>query len=195
MTQDNTTPTLEEVLDAYAVEAVHDRATLESYLRDFPQFAEELVDLSREVSRLVEYDESPLSATEEALIEKAWQNHAQPVAQSTDVIDPLASLTVPQLREVAQQLGVPRQVVTAFREQRVKLDSVPKSFLAAFARALGCTVDLLSSVVSATSGPGLSRSYKADIKPTVGEAISFEKLLIDAGVSEAKRTELLAEED
>lgn len=195
MTLDNTKPSLEEVLDAYAVEAVHDRATLESYLRDFPQFAEELVDLSREVSRVVEYDESPLTAAEEALIEKAWQNHARPVARSADEVDPLANLSVPQLREVAQQLGVPRQVITAFRERRVKLESVPTSFLAAFARALGCTVDLLSSVVSAPSGPGFSRSYKADIKPNTGEAISFEKLLIDAGVSEAKRTELLAEDD
>ncbi len=195
MSLDNTKPTLEEVLDAYAVEATHDRATLESYLRDFPQFAEELVDLSREVSRVGEYDESPLSATEEALIEKAWQNHARPVARSAGKDDPLANLSVPQLREVAHQLGVPRQVITAFRERRVKLESVPKSFLAAFARALGCTVDLLSSVVSAPSGPGLSRSYKADIKPNAGEAISFEKLLIDAGVSEAKRTELLAENE
>ena len=195
MTLDNTTPSLEEVLDAYAVEAVHDRATLESYLRDFPQFAEELVDLSREISRVVQYDESPLSATEEALIEKAWQNHARPLARSAEEVDPLANLSVPQLREVAHQLGVPRQVITAFRERRVKLESVPKSFLSAFARALGCTVDLLSNAVSATSGPEFSRSYKADIKPTVGEAISFEKLLIDAGVSEAKRAELLAKED
>lgn len=195
MTLDNTKPTLEEVLDAYAVEVVHDRATLENYLRDFPQFSEELVELSREVSRVVEYDESPLSATEEALIEKAWQNHVQPIAQSADEIDPLANLSVPQLREVAHQLGVPRQVITAFRERRVMLESVPKSFLAAFARALSCTVDLLSSVISETSGSDFSRSYKADIKPTAGEAISFEKLLIDAGVSEAKCADLLAEKD
>jgi len=195
MTSENTTPSLEEVLDAYAVEAVHDRATLESYLRDFPQFAEELVELSREVSRVVEYDESPLSAAEEALIDKAWQNHTRPVARSAGEVDPLANLSVPQLRELAHQLDVPRQVITAFRERRVKLESVPKSFLAAFARAVGCTVDLLSSVVSATSGPEFSRSYKADIKPTAGEAISFEKLLIDAGVSEAKRAQLLAEDD
>ena len=194
MSLDNTKPTLEEVLDAYAVEAIHDKATLENYLRDFPQFAEELVDLSREVSRVVEYDESPLSATEEAQIEKAWQNHMQPVAQSADEIDPLANLSVPQLREVAQQLGVPRQVITAFRERSVKLESVPKSFLEAFANALSCTMDLLLNVAS-SSGQRLSRSYKAEIKPNAGEAISFERLLIDAGVPEDKRIELLSEDD
>lgn len=195
MTLDNTKPTLEEVLDAYAVEAIHDRATLENYLRDFPQFAEELVDLSREVSRVVEYDESPLSEIEEALIENAWRNHVQPVAQSADEIDPLANLSVPELREVAQQLGVPRQVITAFRERSVKLESVPKSFLEAFANALSCTMDLLLNVASASSGQGLSRSYKAEIKPNAGEAISFERLLIDAGVPEDKRIELLSEDD
>jgi len=194
MTLEKTKPLLEDVLDAYAVEAVHDKAKLESYLRDFPQFAEELVDLSREVSRAVEYDESPLPATEKALIEKAWQNHARSVARLADEVDPLANLSVPQLREIAKQLDVPRQVITAFRERRVKIESVPKPFLVAFAHMLSCTVEKLSSVVSAPSAAGFSRSYKADNKPNAGEESSFEKLLVDAGVSEEKRTELLAED-
>ena len=98
------------------------------------------------------------SATGGSVNRKAWQNHARPVARLAGEVDPLANLSVPQLREVAHQLGVPRQVITAFRERRVKLESVPKSFLVALSRALGCTVDLLFGVVSATSGPGFSRS-------------------------------------
>jgi len=93
-------PSREEVLDAFAVEPVHDRITLERYLRDYPQYAAELVELSREVSRLVDEDGSPLTAHEEALIETAWQNHASFETQS--VKDPLAGLSVPQLREYDQ---------------------------------------------------------------------------------------------
>jgi hypothetical protein len=40
---------LEEVLLAFAVEPVRDRATLERYLELYPRFAEDLVDLSHEL--------------------------------------------------------------------------------------------------------------------------------------------------
>ena len=193
MTESSPKPSSEEVLDTFAVEPVRDRTTLERYLRDFPQYAAELVELSRELSRVIDEDESPLTAHEEALIEAAWQNYVSLEKRSAK--DPLAALSVPQLREVAHTLDVPRQVITAFRERRVKFESVPKPFLAALARALSCTVDLLLSGLSAPSGPAFARSYKADVKPSAGATISFEQLLIDAGVSEAKRTKLLVEDD
>lgn len=193
MTQDSPKPSREEVLDAFAVEPISDRATLERYLRDFPEYAAELVELSREVSRVVEEDESPLTAHEEALIETAWQNHVPLETKSAK--DPLADLSVPQLREVAHALDVPRQVITAFRERRVKLESVPKPFISALARVLSCPADLLLSVLVAPLGPTFARSYKADVKPSAGAAISFEQLLIDAGVPEAKRAELMVEDE
>jgi len=191
MTRERLNPSCDEVLDAFAVEPVHNRTTLERYLRDYPQYASELVDLSREVSRIVGENERSLTAHEEALIDTAWQNYALIEAESTN--DPLADLSVPQLREVAHVLGVPRQVITAFRERRVKLESVPKPFIAALSSALSCPVDLLLSGLSAPSGTAFARSYKADVKPSAEELILFEQLLIDAGVSEAKRVELLAE--
>ena len=39
----------ESVLYAFAVEANHDRGTLERYLRGYPELAEELIDLSSEL--------------------------------------------------------------------------------------------------------------------------------------------------
>ena len=40
---------LEDVLLAFSVEPVHDRPTLERYLKHYPQFAEDLVDMSHEL--------------------------------------------------------------------------------------------------------------------------------------------------
>ena len=45
-------PNREDVLDALAMEQECDRETLERYLRDYPEFAVELIDLSRELSVL-----------------------------------------------------------------------------------------------------------------------------------------------
>ena len=53
MNQFASAPSREDVLDAFAVEPNHERNTLERYLRDYPQYAAELVDLSRELSRVI----------------------------------------------------------------------------------------------------------------------------------------------
>ena len=48
-----TRPSRESVLDAFAVESEPGRSTLERYLRLYPEYAGELIDLSRELSREV----------------------------------------------------------------------------------------------------------------------------------------------
>jgi hypothetical protein len=186
-------PSREEVLDAFAVEISHDREILERYLREYPHFSNELVDLSRELSRVPGGAERPMSLQEQAMVETAWQQY-MPV-ETKSVKDPLADVSVAKLREIALQLDVPRQVVTAFRERRVVATSVPRRFLARMAVALNCTVDLLVSVLTMPSGSTLARSYKADEKPSTETAATFERLLIDAGVSEEKRTSLLADDN
>jgi hypothetical protein len=63
----------EDVLYAFAVEPIQGRDTLQRYLRDYPQYAAELVDLSYELSREVRENEGPLSDEDAVLIEKSWQ--------------------------------------------------------------------------------------------------------------------------
>ena len=109
-------PSRESVLDAFAVESELGRSTLERYLRLYPEYAGELVDLSRELSREASKDTAPLSATDQGLIDGAWTRHAAAMPAST--VDPFAALTVDDWRAVAQRLDVPRQVVTALRERR-----------------------------------------------------------------------------
>lgn len=184
-------PSRESVLDAFAVESEPGRSTLERYLRLYPEYAGELVDLSRELSREVCDDTAPLSAADQALIDGAWTQHA--AAMLAAAVDPLASLTVDNWRAVAQRLDVPRQVVTALRERRVSRVSIPRRFFGKLAEAVSSTVAQLEL----SWGPAqlAARSYKADAKPTVGEQVTLEQVLIDAGVPAEKRARLLAEAD
>jgi hypothetical protein len=116
--------TREAVLDAFAVEPSHGRETLARYLREYPQFALELVDLSRELSRAISEDNKPLSEADASWIDAAWKRHVE--AAPPAVSDPFAVLSVNELREIAARLGVPRQVITAFRERRVDMTTVPR---------------------------------------------------------------------
>ncbi|MBX5177317.1 hypothetical protein HJB77_13700 [Rhizobium lentis] len=185
-------PSREAVLDAFAVESEPDRSTLERYLRLYPEYANELVDLSRELSREISEDEAPLSVADRALIDAAWSQHAKALPATAS--DPFAVLTADDWRTVAHQLDVPRQVITALRERRVSLLSVPRRFLQNLAAAMRCSIRQLE--LSWGSAPLVAgRSYKADGKPTSGEQVTLEKVLIDAGVPVEKRARLLVEAD
>lgn len=185
-------PSRASVLDAFAVESEPGRSTLERYLRLYPEYAGELVDLSRELSREVCDDDAALSAAEQALIDAAWSQHA--AAMPAPTADPFAALTVEDWRGVAQRLDVPRQVVTALRERRISLVSIPRRFLGKLAEAVRSSVAQLEL----SWGPAqlaAARSYKAQGKPIVGEQVTLEQVLIDAGVPAEKRARLLAEAD
>ncbi|UWU19541.1 hypothetical protein N2599_36505 (plasmid) [Rhizobium sullae] len=183
-------PSRETVLDAFAVESESDRSTLERYLRLYPEYAVELVDLSRELSRETSEDDAPLSAVDQELIDAAWSQHAN--ALPTAGSDPFAALTADDWRAVARKLDVPRQVITALRERRVSLLSIPNRFLGKLAEAMRCSLSQLQ-MSWGTAPLSAARSYKADGKPSAGEQVSFERVLIDAGVSDEKRAELLTE--
>lgn len=185
-------PSREDVLDAFAIEREPGRGTLERYLRLYPEYAGELVDLSRALARETCDDAAPLSSTDQALIDAAWLRHA--AARPMAAADPLVALTVDEWRAVARRLDVPRQVVTALREGRVLLASIPRPFFKLFAEAVGSTVARLEATWGG-SKLARARSYKADGKPSVSESVSFEQVLIEAGVPPEKRARLLTEAD
>lgn len=193
MTPSTPRPSCEEVLDAFSVEEHVGRETLERYLRDYPQYAAEIVDLSRELWRIGIEDEKPLSIQDQERINSAWRQHIEAVPM--EGIDPFAGLSMAEFRKIAKQLNVPRQVITAFRERRVLITSVPRPFLARFASALNSTVERFRSGLASSPGPTSARSYKADMKPGDETPITFERLLIEAGLSDAQRALLMADDD
>lgn len=193
MTQAASKPSREDVLDAFAVESNAGRDTLERYLRKYPEYAAELVDLSLELSRVLVEDQEPLSAQDQALIKMAWLRHMEAAPKA--IADPLAALSAAEFREAARSLGVPRQVVTAFRERRVIVASVPRRFLARFAATVNSTVALLTNALALQPTPALARSYKSNAKPEANAPVTFEQLLIDAGVPAEKRAQIMADDD
>ena len=141
-------PSRQEVLDNFAVEPNTGRPTLERYLRDYPEFATELLDLSRMLAAPFTDDESPLSLEDQAKVDAAWLRHA--AAGPAPVPDPFSALSVEDLREIARRLGVPRQVLMAFRNRRVILSTVPTPFLARLADRLSIAPEQLLRALSST---------------------------------------------
>jgi hypothetical protein len=184
-------PSLDDVLNTFSVESTPDVATLERYLHRYPQFAEDLVDLFRELHRFIPIDDNPATPEEAALIDAAWRAHT---AAAPAVSDPLAALTVEQLRTLATALEVPRQVVAAIRERRVIFASVPKRILRVLAEGASCTVETLAAALAGPLQGAAATSHKANEKPTATGQVTFEQILIDAGVPAETRARLLKDD-
>jgi hypothetical protein len=185
-------PTLEDVLNEFSVAPAHDRHTLERYVRQYPQYAVEITELFHELSKPIQ-EASSLSPTDRAAVDAAWVKHSK--ALSPSPVDLFAGFSVPQLREIAGKLGVPRQIITAFSEHQVVASSIPSRFLANVAKVLKKTVEEVRAAQASCGNVAFARSHKADGKPKASEQVTFEKLLIDAGVPEEQRAKLMAEED
>jgi hypothetical protein len=184
--------TLEDILDAFALEEHHAKPTLDRYLTAYPQFAGELIDLSRELLRADAPVATELASGDAARIDAAWIRHA--AARPAQVVNPFAALSPTRSREIAAELGVPRQVLTSFRERRILPGSAPQAFVRRIAAALAVSADAFRSWL-ASPPDALVRSYRADGQPAVATQVTFERVLIDAGVPEPDRTRLLADED
>lgn len=192
MTATAPTPLLEDVLEWFALE-VDFPGALERYLRDYPQFVGPLVDLSYELGREVD-EEVPLPVSLEITIGDAWKRFIA-TASPGPTANPFSDKTPSEMRALATDLGIPRQVLIAFREGGVLVESVPHRFLRRMANLIGSTLDKLLGDLTAPPRVPI-RSYKAgDKKPVRTEPVSFERLLIDAQVPEDQRAELLAVDD
>jgi hypothetical protein len=175
------------------MEETHTKATLDLYLRAYPQFAGDLIDLSRELLRADPPSDVDLAPADIAKIDAAWAKHA--AAQPRLAADPFASLSPTRSREIAVELGVPRQVITSFRERRIQPASVPGAFLRRLAGAMAVSVNDFLAWMTQPPTEMLARSYRADRQPSAATQLSFERVLIDAGVSESDKARLLADGD
>lgn len=183
-------PPLEDVLEWFALDAASGDV-LARYLRDFPQYAGPIVDLSYELGRELP-DEMSATAETEAAIAKDWQRYVA-AAPSSSAQNPFANRPTAEMKACAATLGVPRQVLIAFREGRVMLDTVPRPFLRRMAAALATTIDGLIRDLAAPPVVPV-RQFKAQSKPSRAEPVSFERVLVDAKVDEQARAELLVDD-
>lgn len=193
MTRPSETPDRDEILDAFTLALENDPTALGRYLGRYPQHADAFVDLSRELARTVVDDERPPTPEEVALAASFWADMRETVEVSS--VDPFADRTPAQMREVARVLDLPRQVVTAFRERRVILGTVPRRFIERLAAALETAADVLVAALVAPSAAAIGRSYKADGQPTAVEQVAFERILLDADVDPARIADLIAGRD
>ncbi|TOO75962.1 hypothetical protein CGH30_25765, partial [Vibrio parahaemolyticus] len=75
----------DEVLYAFSVEPNKDSVTLEKYLREYPQYREELIDLSIEIFANPNQDFSPVSEGDSKEAELVWERFQSSLTSAATV--------------------------------------------------------------------------------------------------------------
>jgi hypothetical protein len=186
MNRPRETRTEEDVLEAFAMEAAHDRATLERYLRDYPEHASALCELSFELNR-TDLEERELDDSDELLVGRAWSDR---VVASVEVVNPIKVLKPAERRRLADTLGIRLQVLSLFREGRIIIETVPNYVLAVIASFVGWGLQEAKQGLRVRE-MAAARSYKSDRRPEPEQQVSFERALRDSGASDDEIAELM----
>jgi hypothetical protein len=181
----------EDVLLAFSVEPLHDKATLERYLALYPQYAEDFIDLLSELRRPPMRRSSVVE--DEEVVQRAWNafTAAPPRhGDSASVADPFASFTGPTFVALAEGLRIQRSILIALRDRLVLTISIPAPFLDRLARATQCPKERLRAYLDLPAIVATAASYKSDKRPEAPAKVSFEQLLDNSGVSADEKTDI-----
>ncbi len=188
----------EGVLYAFAVEPNHDQTTLERYLKQYPELAEELVDLLGELRLEDVYRPDLSAAIPDAGAEAAWQQFLACGPQQaciTETPDPFARFFGLPFVELADTLNVPRSFLTPFRDGLVAADSIPTAFVRRLAKAMDATVESLQAHFSVPRPGPIARAFKSDETPSHQGQTTFRELIDNTEMGEEQRRMLLQDID
>lgn len=180
----------EDVMNAFAMDYEPGTDVLRRYLADYPQFAADLVDLARELSREVDED-IPFSVNELAAVNAKMGR----LRDSVVTVELLQSAPPKVFSKAARDLGLPIQVGIAIRERRIDSAALPERFLARLARALNASVSVVQSFLVLPAQVSSLRANKSDDKPRAAEKVRLERLLKESGLDDESISRILQGED
>jgi hypothetical protein len=175
----------EDVLSDFTIEPEMSPAVLKTYLKKYPEFADELLDLFHELTMSdMEAVEASLPLETKAMTTSVLR--VQKVEQALYGAD---------VRELSKSLGLPRSFLMGLQASVVHIGSMPISLLNKLAKLLDVR---LQDVISGMQiGDQQAVAMKSDVKPEGQPAIEFEDYVNQAGLTEEEQRalqELLADD-
>ena len=191
-------PIKDEVLYAFSVETNRDAKTLGEYLKNYPEYRDELINLSIELLFEPAQADMTIDGKFSEGVTQAWEKF-QSTLSSTDHIlrsesacieNPLATLDKKSFRDLAASLGLSRVFLTRLRDQTITFSSIPVRFIEAVADAVNVSVDTMMAALDRPATISSAQSFKADGKPTAPEPISFDEAIETSNLSEEQKSVL-----
>jgi len=192
----------EEVLYDFSVEPEIDAALLEEYIRKYPQYRDELIDLSLELSLMPEGEEMSANEGVSESVESLWFSFQSMLEPSDPISLPagelnnlLESLDKHGFRELAKKLNVSRVFLMRVRDKTIIASTLPMQFVEKVANAIGVGVESMKDILAGPSTISPGMRFKADGKPEAGKQMTFDEAIENSGLSEEQKSELRAMKD
>lgn len=184
----------ESVLLAFSIEPKHDRATLERYLKEYPEHADVLVELSLElwVDEARSNSDGTAIAASESLADQAWQKFQAVVAESNVISasNPFAALDSAAFKALAKSLDVNNLLLTRLRDRAIDSTTIPLRFVRELATALGAHADNVISYLQSPPAMVSEHSFRSDGKPEIGSQMSFAAAIAASQLSPEQQDKL-----
>lgn len=177
----------EDVLYAFAVEPNRNRETLERYLKDYPQFSDELIDLSAELRLQESCPAASVKPVADPTCESAWATFTSVAANASALINPFADFRGQAFVALCNSLRLPRSIVVALRDRLVEPASIPASLVKAISDLSNASTGAVQRYFAQPPTTLATMEFKANQKPVEIERTTFEKLLESTDLTENQR--------
>ena len=190
----------DDVLYAFATEAVHDPTQLAEWVRRYPQYSRDLTDFALHHS-IMEHgpNAEPDPAADEALVVRAMEvveavlagrAAAKPAHATAPFTDLLGEAKARGLsaRGLARALRVPPTMVARLHRRLIRYGSIPRQVVADLAHALEREADAVAAYLMQPPTFAGGVSYKSEGVPVLGEPDDFYPVLLaDPNLAEDDR--------
>jgi hypothetical protein len=167
----------EDVLLAFAIEDQHDGATLERYLAQYPELADDLIDLSNELRLGRAFGPTDVAPENSADVDAAFNELLNAAPDPAHVPNLFSPYTGQAFAELARALNLPRSFLQPFRDRLVDPVSIPSRFIQRFANATRNNASLAKQYFAQPPVADAALNFKSDGKPGAPSQVRFADLV------------------
>ncbi len=188
---------LGEVLESFMTSVDHpDRESLERYVANYPQYAEELAEFAAEWLLLDAHVVPPqVVGLDEKVMARSVMERLRPAlrkAQSgqEQLINPFEGRNPLELKAAAARLGLDTTVLAKLKNRLILFETIPKSLIEHLAAELGTLAETVAQWLNAPPRLQAAR-FKAEDKPSATRQESFSEAVERSDLDLAQKRQWL----
>jgi len=198
MNADKFRPDEERVLMAFSVEPNHDRATLETYLTQYPEHALAIVDCSIELMMDVSHSDNDQCGSSDQAIDQAWQQFQAMIGSAENLtapIDPFAQLGPTAFKLMVKRLDVSNLFLIRVRERVISAVTIPQRFIECLASALDLKIDEVWAYLRIPPTTATTPGFRSIITLEAATQITFDEAVETSQLTPLQKEALRAFKD
>lgn len=186
----------DDIFYSFSVEVNDNKGVLEEYLLNYPEYRNELIELSIELSvmpMIEDFDEVDVNES----ITSSWE-HFQVNLTSSDslslgsnIVNPLENLDRADFRSLAQKLNVNIVFLAMVRDRTIEVSTFPVRFVEMLSSAIGVSSIMVKKLFEGPALVSSAQRFKADKAPVAKEQVTFDDAIENSHLTDVQKETLI----